>query len=308
MDVLSIVLPVLLLIGIGVLCRSARLLSHEGVNSIKQLVMKIMLPVAIFQALGTATYSMRTIAIVALVLGGVLLTFFAGFLLRFLFKPPYKKYLPFLVCLYEGGMVGYPLYVSLCGTDRLSNIALLDVACLLFGFGVYMSLLQQAETGERLSVKMLAKSALTSPTFIATVLGIIVGATGLLNWLIGSSFGEVYTSLQTMVTSGLSALILIVIGYEFHPTLRLIGPCFKTIACRILLQAMLAVALIFLLRTLFGENHMLDIAIIMLMASPAPFSMQSYLKTEEGGEYVSTFNSIYCIFTVAVYVVLAFFV
>lgn len=81
MDVLSIVLPVLLLIGIGVLCRSARLLSHEGVNSIKQLVMKIMLPVAIFQALGTATYSMRTIAIVALVLGGVLLTFFAGFLL-----------------------------------------------------------------------------------------------------------------------------------------------------------------------------------------------------------------------------------
>ena len=45
---------------------------------------------------------------------------------------PYKKYLPFLVCIYEGGMMAYPLYTSLCGSENLSQIAVLDIAGLAF--------------------------------------------------------------------------------------------------------------------------------------------------------------------------------
>ena len=203
--------------------------------------------------------------------------------------------------------MGYPLYTSLCGAENLSNIALLDIACLLFGFSVYMGLLQQTETGERFNGKVLILSALKNPAFLATVLGIVVGATGLLNALLTTSFGEVYSAVQSIVTAGLSALVLLMIGYDFSLSVRLIVPCLKTIACRVVLQAALAVCMIAVTHALFGSNRF-DIAIIMLMAAPAPFSMQSYLKTEDGGNYVSTVNSLYCVVTIIVYIVLAFLI
>ena len=57
MDVLEIVLPVLVMIILGMLCRKWKLLDQNGVNNIKTLVTNIMLPVAIFHALATAKYS-----------------------------------------------------------------------------------------------------------------------------------------------------------------------------------------------------------------------------------------------------------
>ena len=40
----------------------------------------------------------------------------------------YRKYLPFMVSVYEGGSMAYPLYTSLCGAENLSQIAVLDIA------------------------------------------------------------------------------------------------------------------------------------------------------------------------------------
>lgn len=54
MDVLEIVLPVLVMIILGMLCRKWKLLDQNGVNNMKTLVTNIMLPVAIFHALATA--------------------------------------------------------------------------------------------------------------------------------------------------------------------------------------------------------------------------------------------------------------
>lgn len=266
-----------------------------------------MLPVAIFHALGTASYTGKTAAIIGIFLVVILLSFAAGFLIRLLFREPYCKYIPFLMSVYEGGMIGYPLYTSLCGAENLSRIALLDVACLLFGFSVYMGLLQQAETGERFQVRPLLLGAIKNPSFIATILGILVGATGAISMLRQTSFWEVYSATQSIITSGLSALVLIAIGFEFSLTSHLLLPCLKTIACRVILQALLVVAVIAVMHVFFGPDRLLDIALIMLMASPAPFSMQSYLKIENGGSFVSSVNSLYCIITIVVYIMLACF-
>ena len=305
MDALIIVVPVLFMLGLGVLCRRIKVLSQAGVGDLKQLVMKIMLPVAIFQALGSASYTVDTVIVIAVMLCAILVSFGLGYAIRYLMRPPYRKYIPFLVSIYEGGMIGYPLYTSLCGAENLSHIALLDVACLLFGFGVYMGLLQQAETGQRAKIKELALSALKNPTFIATVLGIAAGATGLLQWLLDSGAGGLYLAVQNIITVGMSALILLVVGYDLDFSLGLVLPCLKAIAFRIVVQSALAAAVIAVFHALFGENVLLSLAVIMLMASPAPFSMQSYLRTEEGSHFVSTFNSLYCIVTVIVYIIIA---
>lgn len=103
----------------------------------------------------------------------------------------------------------------------------------------------------------------------------------------------------------MSALILLVVGYDLDFSLGLVLPCLKAIAFRIVVQSALAAAVIAVFHALFGENVLLSLAVIMLMASPAPFSMQSYLRTEEGSHFVSTFNSLYCIVTVIVYIIIA---
>ena len=174
MEVLEIVLPVLAMIILGILCRKWKLLDQSGVNNMKTLVTNIMLPVAIFHALATAEYSGKIGILVLIMFVMLLISFGAGFWMKRFMDEPYKKYLPFLVCIYEGGMMAYPLYTSLCGSENLSQIAVLDIAGLLFGFSVYMGMLGQTENGEKINAKSLFYSALRTPAFIGTVLLAIV--------------------------------------------------------------------------------------------------------------------------------------
>ena len=213
MDVLEIVLPVLVMIILGMLCRKWKLLDQNGVNNMKTLVTNIMLPVAIFHALATAKYSGKIGTLVLIMFIMLLISFGVGFLLKRFMEEPYKKYLPFLVCIYEGGMMAYPLYTSLCGSENLSQIAVLDIAGLLFGFSVYMGMLGQTENGEKINAKSLFYSALKTPAFIGTVLGIIAGLTGLINRLMDSSFGPGYLSAESILTTAITPIILIVVQY-----------------------------------------------------------------------------------------------
>ncbi len=50
---------------------------------------------------------------------------------------------------------------------------------------------------------------------------------------------------------------------------------------------------------------LLNLAIISYMSAPATFSMQTFLKKEEGSAYVSTTNSMYCMVSILVYIILA---
>ena len=247
MDVLEIVLPVLVMIILGMLCRKWKLLDQNGVNNMKTLVTNIMLPVAIFHALATAKYSGKIGTLVLIMFIMLLISFGVGFLLKRFMEEPYKKYLPFLVCIYEGGMMAYPLYTSLCGSENLSQIAVLDIAGLLFGFSVYMGIL----------------------------------------------------------TTAITPIILIVVGYSMELVPELIGPCIKTIFLRIILQAAMIMGVLIAVKYLVGSSRLLNLAIIIYMSSPATFSMQTFLKKKESSAYASTTNSLYCIVSILVYIVLA---
>ena len=146
MRILEIILPVLVMLVLGMACRKLKLLTKSGIDNMKLLVTNIMLPVAIFHALATADYSVETWKLVV--------SFGVGFLLKPLMNGEYRKYLPFMVSVYEGGLMAYPLYTSLCGQENLSQIAVLDIAGLLFGFSIYMGMLGQVENGEKIDTKL----------------------------------------------------------------------------------------------------------------------------------------------------------
>ena len=276
MRILEIILPVLVMLVLGMACRKLKLLTKSGIDNMKLLVTNIMLPVAIFHALATADYSVET-----------------------------WKLVGFMVSVYEGGLMAYPLYTSLCGQENLSQIAVLDIAGLLFGFSIYMGMLGQVENGEKINAKKLCMSAFHTPAFIASVLGILAGLSKVVICLIDSPFGGAYLAVEGILTTSVTAIILIVVGYSMELTKELIRPCLKTILMRVLLQTLMAIGVLWAVHLWIGDNMLLNLAIISYMSAPATFSMQTFLKKEEGSAYVSTTNSMYCMVSILVYIILA---
>ena len=85
-------------------------------------------------------------------------------------------------------------------------------------------------------------------------------------------------------------------------TPKLLKPCLKTILLRMFVQTIMAV--LFAVHLFIGNRMLLDLAIITYMSAPATFSMQTLLKKEERSAYVSTTNSMYCIVSILVYVIM----
>ena len=305
MKVLEIILPVLVMILLGMACRRLKLLDQHGINNMKVLVTQIMLPVAIFHALATAGYNKETGILVGIMFVMLVISFGIGFLLRPLMTERYRKYLPFMVSVYEGGSMAYPLYTSLCGAENLSQIAVLDIAGLLFGFSVYMGMLGQVENGDKIDGKKLFISALHTPAFIASVLGIIAGLTGVVQKILAGPFAGSYISVENILTTSITSIILLVVGFSIEFEKKLFGPCVKTIVLRILLQAAMIAGVLLAVHYIVGDHLLLNLAIISYMSAPATFSMQTFLKSEDGSAYVSTTNSLYCLVSILVYVIMA---
>ena len=108
MNVLEIVLPVLVMIVVGMLCRKWKILTRDGINNMKVLVTNVMLPVAIFHALATAEYNKETGILILIMFVMLVVSFGLGFFLKPFLKGTYQKYLPFMVSVYEGGLMAYP--------------------------------------------------------------------------------------------------------------------------------------------------------------------------------------------------------
>lgn len=299
--VLTVLFPIAAMIFIGVWCRRAGFLTGEGIENIKKLVTKIVLPVAIFHALSTADYNRDTAIVVGVFLALDLLTFGVGFLLKRFVPEAYRKYIPFMVSLYEGGMIAYPLYANLCGTENLSYMAMLDIPGLLFGFSIYMGMLEEMETGKKPSLRNLADDAARNPAFIASALGVVCGLTGLTRALVSSPLGDAYLAAEALITAPMTAMILLVVGYSLNPSLSQIKPCLQTIGLRMLVQAAAMAAAIALLTALMPKNELLILAVVIYMSAPATFSMQSFLRTETGSTYAATTGSLYCIISILVY-------
>ena len=185
------------------------------------------------------------------------------------------------------------------------QIAVLDIAGLLFGFSVYMGMLGQTENGEKINAKSLFYSALRTPAFIGTVLGIIVGLTRMITRLLDSPFGNCYLSVENILTTAITPIILIVVGYSMELAPELISPCLKTILLRVLLQAVMIAGVLMAVKYLVGGSRLLNLAVITYMSSPATFSMQTFLRKKESSAYASTTNSLYCVVSILVYITLA---
>lgn len=298
----EMVFPVLLMFGLGWLCNKKQIFNTQGLTGIKALVGNVLLPVVLFNAFFTAEYSGTIALTFAVVYVSCALGLAAGFLLK-RFVKPYDKYMPFLLTDFEGGMLGYALFGLLyAGQTRV--FAMVDIGQTLAAYTVFLITLQAASTGKT-NPKVLAKSALTNPAFIGTLLGVVLGASGVGTWVLSSPVGTLVSETISFVTTPVSGLILVIVGYELNFRRQLLKPVLLTVLLRILVMAVLLVLGSLVIFSIIPFSKPLFVALMLAYSLPAPFIIPLFADVGKDGEYISTALSMETIASIILFIGIA---
>ncbi len=263
-SVLETALPVFAMLIMGMLFRSKNVISRDGVDTIKKVVINLTLPFALFSAFATADYNMSAVVIPAVmyVACGVMLAL--GFLAAKLQKSA-GKLSAFVSACFEAGMLGLPLFALLFPGENISHFALLMLGHDLFVFTLYKTLLVGKTSG-----KEIVKDMLTSPTLIGVLLGLLVGATGLYGQLHKWGVGGILDGVTSFVSAPTAAMILLCMGYDFVPREIPWKKTAKLIILRLIIAAAMLALLIVFNRKVLG-NMIFEGALIILFILPPPF-------------------------------------
>ena len=302
-QVLQTVLPVILVIVVGMLCRSRGKLSREGVNALKSVAVDIALPAVLLNAFATADYSLRSVVIplimFAICIAGWALGKAAGKILR---TP--SRFVPFLTTGFEAGMLGYTLYSMLYGAEQAANFALVDLGQVLFVFTLYKILLNM-DAAQKNKGTALMREMFSSPVILAIIAGLLLGATGLYRALIPSGLSSVFDSCVSFVSAPTSVLILLSIGYDLVlKDIRWSETC-KVVALRFGIMLVLMAAAIGAVSALFGYDRALTGAIIVMFILPPPFVLPVFADDADQRVYISSALSVSTLAAVAAFAVLA---
>lgn len=303
METVRVMLPVVLMLAIGFICKKVSFFTDEGMETIRKYIVFIALPTTIFHAMAVAELNRETIFIVVVMFLVLVIAMLLGFLLRPLIPEPYRNYLPFLITVFEGGMFAYPLYQNLCGEEQLVNIVIVDIAGCIFGFGVYYGILALVDRKQKFSIKALAGTAAKSPTFWAVVLGLIVNATGIMKYFLASSVGDTYLAIKNLIVAPLTALILLYVGYTLKIDKKICAVCIKTIAFRMVVMAGLCILVLNILRVDMKDHYMLS-AFLVYFICPPTFSLPGFVKNRDAAGYFAMTTSMYVLITMVGYAII----
>lgn len=300
----QLVLPLLAMLVIGIILRRKKIVTPQGISDIKSIIINVCLPAVIFTAFYNAEYSTRTIIIMAVIFSVCVAALLAGLLFKKIFRIK-KEIMPYLITGMESGMLGYTLYAMLLGSENLGYFAVADFGQEIFIFTVYMTLLNIKNKPDY-TLKKAVRGVMSSPPFIAIILGIIVGITGLGKAMAASQAGASIISIISFMSAPISALILIVIGYGIELSRSNLSAAFKAILLRALTMFALCILAYNILSALMPMSDLMKWALILVFLLPPPFVLPIFVRKEDEQHYIATTLSVYTLFSIAAFTVLSF--
>ena len=301
-EVLKTVLPVLLMIGIGMLCRSRKLVSREGVNALKNVVVNITLPAVLLSAFATTKYTFMDVVIPLMMFLVCLIAWALGKVAGKALKMQ-SRFVPFLTTGFEAGMLGYALFTMLYGSARTAEFARIDLGQVLFVFTLYKILLGM-DGREKADVGKLVKEMALSPIILAIAAGVLLGATGLYEALVPSGLSAVFDACTDFVAAPTSAIILLAIGYDLVlsdiPWLSVS----KVVAVRFVIMMALRFAFVAALNLMWPDAG-LAAAVNVMFILPPPFVLPVFADDADQRVYVSSALSVSTLVAIAGFAVLA---
>ena len=301
-EVLRTVLPVAVMLFIGILCRKKRLISREGINALKSIVVNITLPAVLLHAFASTTYSLMDVVIPVvmflLCLAAWALGKFSGRLLGLK-----SKFVPYLTTGFEAGMLGYALLHMLFGAGRTAEFARIDLGQVLFVFTLYKILLGM-EGQKKSDARTLIREMCFSPIIIAIAAGVILGAAGIYRVLIPSGISGVFDACTDFVSAPTSAVILLTIGYDLVLSDIPWLSAGKVVLLRFAILMVLRFVFVVFLRLAFPSAHLAD-AVNVMFILPPPFVLPVFADDPDQRVYVSSALSLSTLLSIAAFAVLA---
>lgn len=297
--ILKTILPVLALLSVGTLCKRAKILTQEGVDGIKSLVIKVMLPIVQFRAFSRIAVGTDTLLIAV----GIFIVCILGLLSGSLMGKVFKKAEPserFLYTSYEVGMIGYALYIVLFGADKISNFATVALGQELFVFLILLPVMQMSE-GKKPTLRDTVLTIVKTPILIAILLGLLLSVTGLTALADRTAAGSIIDGVLEFASAPTAALMLIVIGYGLdfgEIDLRYI---LRTVLGRASYMALACFALVSLLRAFLPMQPEFFWAFVIFFMLPPSYIIPFFVKENSQVRKISTYLSIYTVLTIAAF-------
>jgi len=289
--ILLTIIPVILMIAIGMLCRRFKILEKPGIDGLKALIIHVCLPAVLISAFYQTRFDWDIVIITISMFALCLLALGLGLAGMKLFRIEGRT-AAFLTSGFEAGMLGYALYALLLGTANLTPFAMVDLGQVLFVFTVYVTLLQKNEGG---SVKGAWRAMVKSPIILAIALGVLLGATGLGRQIGQSAAGAIVQTALDFIKAPTAAVILLVVGYEINFDLKNIRLSMTMIGWRVLIIGALGAVLLWGIRYILPVPADLKWAFVLMFLLPPPFVLPVYVQSETEGAFISTAISLYTI-------------
>lgn len=300
--ILETVLPVFFLLLVGHFCRRWHILTQDGIDGLKSIVIKVMLPIVQFRAflqvhIGTdmllITLGVFLVCMLGLAIGRLSGRLFRG-------SAPYER---FLFASFEVGMLGYALYIVLFGNAQIANFATVAFGQELYVFLIMVPALQMSD-GKRPPLREAALSIMKTPILIAIFAGILGSITGLGALLNRTSAGEVVYSVMEFASAPTAALMLVVIGYGLDFKGIDLSFTLRAVLGRAVYLALACFALVPLLQLFLPMTPALVWAFVILFLLPPSYIIPFFLKEESDVRKLSTYLSIYTALTIAAFFVI----
>jgi predicted permease len=303
-DIISRVLPILLLIALGFWLRRSSFISECTIGDLRKLVVNIALPAVLFTSFLEIEFDPSDAAVVVGVFVLCVALYGVGLALRGRFGGGHE-YFPFLMTGFESGMLGISLFGSAYGLSKVGYFAVVDLGHELFIWFVFLALLLARRDGIQRPAQLLG-AFIRSPVIIAILAGIGASLLGMRDVLYdGPIVGGVMNTLVFLATLTVP-LILLIVGYGIQLDRRGIREAIPAVALRLAILLPLAIVLpVLLANSLLGGNEYSRAALFTLLILPPPFIIPLYMKPgmPEERRYVNNVLSLYTVVSIAIFVV-----
>jgi len=302
-DIVINIIPVIGLLSFGFLLQKLRFFTKETIGEIKKLVLNVALPCLMFLAFYNLELQVKFISIVLVVFGLCVTMFLLGKVIAKILSIR-NPYFPLIMGSVETGMLGYAIFISVYGIEQIDKIAICDLGIAFYlWFFLVPILLKTRESGEKPIA--IIKMSITSPTFVAIFLGIVMST---VKNIVPLTEYRIYPSLYeliSMVGSMTVPLICITIGYGIKINLKSIRLPLQTILFRLLFHTgfMLLINKLFF-RKVLGLDPIYEYALITMLSLPPSFVPSLYIreKDTENSEYVLNTLSLHTVISIAVFI------
>lgn len=294
-ETLASVIPIVLLIGLGILLRRARVLDDAVVEGLKRLIVTVVLPAVLFTAFLSMQFRAEYLALVVIVPAACIALLGLGHVVRrALGAPPVAT---FLFTGFEFGMVGLALYAAAYGLGNVPTAAIVGLGHEFFIWFVFVTLLKRQSDGA-VSLAETTQSFVKSPVILAIVAGLLLNAVGVADELAANPFTAGVLGALGYLAAVIVPVILLVVGYGTRLSLAGMRQAAPLVALRFAACLILALVLSELVVGVWlGLDGYARAAVFMLFILPPPFIVPLFLPAHRRDE-VGFSNNVLSLYTV----------